>query len=260
MEQSRGKFGITVLDAYGPYRMPKNLWEYGLNEYNQNNSTPDGSGANSRMEPDVDALWKAAEGDIKKQYDAILRIYAGYDETGVWQEFRMRPIARMAMTSNSNVNGTLSTTRPSPAGDRPIRRTDRISTRQRSRRQCHTPRRTRASASAGRATNAPTAARVPKTTRCRTWRARGSWRWLASTGGNGVVPAGLAGMPSQRWPRNTAPRQERQSGEYVGFEGWVSPGDAADVQRAAVFQRNRVRPESGRVRVRPVARRSPGSA
>jgi M6 family metalloprotease-like protein len=87
MEQSRGRFGITVLDAFGPYCMPKNLWEYGLNEYGQNNSTPDGSRANSRMEPDVDALWKAAEGDIKSQYDAILRIYAGYDETGVWQEF-----------------------------------------------------------------------------------------------------------------------------------------------------------------------------
>ena len=87
MEQSRGKFGITALDPFGPYRMPKNLWEYGLNEYNQNNSTPDGSIAKSRMEPDVDALWKADAGDIKSQYDAILRIYAGYDETGVWQEF-----------------------------------------------------------------------------------------------------------------------------------------------------------------------------
>ena len=87
MEQSRGKFGITALDAYGPYRMPKNHWEYGLNEFNQNNSTPDGTRAGSRMEPDIDALWKAAEGDIKNKYDAILRIYAGYDETGVWQEF-----------------------------------------------------------------------------------------------------------------------------------------------------------------------------
>lgn len=87
MEQSRGKFGITALDPYGPYRMPKNLWEYGLNEYNQNNSTPDGSIAKSRMEPDIDALWKADAGDIKGRYDAILRIYAGYDETGVWQEF-----------------------------------------------------------------------------------------------------------------------------------------------------------------------------
>lgn len=87
MEQSRGKFGITALDPFGPYRMPKNLWQYGLNEYKQNNSTPDGSVAKSRMEPHVDSLWKADAGDIKSQYDAILRIYAGYDETGVWQEF-----------------------------------------------------------------------------------------------------------------------------------------------------------------------------
>jgi len=87
MEQSRGKFGITALDPYGPYRMPKNLWEYGLNEYRQNNYTPDGSRASSRMEPDIDALWKADAGALKSQYDAILRIYAGYDETGVWQEF-----------------------------------------------------------------------------------------------------------------------------------------------------------------------------
>jgi M6 family metalloprotease-like protein len=87
MEQSRGKFGITALDAFGPYRMPKKLWEYGLNEFNQNISTPDGSRANSRMEPDVDSLWAEAAGNIKSGYDAILRIYAGYDETGVWQEF-----------------------------------------------------------------------------------------------------------------------------------------------------------------------------
>ena len=40
-----------------------------------------------RMEPDVDALWSADAGDIKKDYDAVLRIYASYDETGVWQEF-----------------------------------------------------------------------------------------------------------------------------------------------------------------------------
>jgi hypothetical protein len=39
------------------------------------------------MEPQVDSLWKADAGDIKTKYDAILRIYAGYDETGVWQEF-----------------------------------------------------------------------------------------------------------------------------------------------------------------------------
>jgi M6 family metalloprotease-like protein len=87
MEQSRGKFGIVSLEPFGPYRMPKDLWEYGLNEYRQNNSTPDGSRANSRMERHIDSLWSADVGDIKSQYDAILRVYASYDETGVWQEF-----------------------------------------------------------------------------------------------------------------------------------------------------------------------------
>jgi len=87
MEQSRGRFGITHVDPYGPYRMPEPLWAYGLNEYGQNESTPDGSRAGSRMEPDVDSLWRADRGDLRDQYDAILRIYAGYDETSVWQEF-----------------------------------------------------------------------------------------------------------------------------------------------------------------------------
>ncbi|MBM3420157.1 MAG: peptidase M6 [Bacteroidetes bacterium] len=87
MEQSRGKFGITLLEPFGPYRMPRPHWAYGLNEHRQNDQTPDGSRARYRMEPDVDSLWRADKGDIKGNYDAILRIYAGYDETGVWQEF-----------------------------------------------------------------------------------------------------------------------------------------------------------------------------
>jgi M6 family metalloprotease-like protein len=88
MEQSRGKVGIPKIDAFGPYRMPKNLFEYGLNEYNQAGACPTGFTCNSRMEPDVDALWTADKGaEIKQHYDIILRIYAGYDETSVWQEF-----------------------------------------------------------------------------------------------------------------------------------------------------------------------------
>lgn len=88
MEQSRGKFGITEVDVFGPYRMPKPIWAYGLNEYGQHDQTPDGSRADGRMEPDCDALWAADVGrDIRKEYDAVLRLYASYDETGVWQEF-----------------------------------------------------------------------------------------------------------------------------------------------------------------------------
>ncbi|MFC2168126.1 peptidase M6 [Acidobacteriota bacterium] len=88
MEQSRGKFGITEVDVFGPYRMPKPIWAYGLNEYGQNDQTPDGSQANSRMERDCDPIWIEDVGeDIRKNYDAVLRMYASYDETGVWQEF-----------------------------------------------------------------------------------------------------------------------------------------------------------------------------
>jgi M6 family metalloprotease-like protein len=88
MEQSRGKVGIPPLDAYGPYRMPKSLFQYGLNEWGQLGGCPAGFTCDGRMEPDADALWMAAAGkDVKSKYDIVLRIYAGYDETSVWQEF-----------------------------------------------------------------------------------------------------------------------------------------------------------------------------
>jgi M6 family metalloprotease-like protein len=88
MEQSRGKFGITEVEVFGPYRMPKPIWAYGLNEYGQNDQTPDGTRADSRMERDCDEVWIAEVGrDVRKNFDAILRLYASYDETGVWQEF-----------------------------------------------------------------------------------------------------------------------------------------------------------------------------
>lgn len=88
MEQSRGKIGIPRIDAFGPYRMPKNLFQYGLNEYHQGEACPAGFTCDGYLEPDADALWRADAGpDIDKKYDIVLRIYAGYDETGVWQEF-----------------------------------------------------------------------------------------------------------------------------------------------------------------------------
>jgi M6 family metalloprotease-like protein len=88
MEQSRGKFGITEVEVFGPYRMPKPIWAYGLNEYGQNEQTPDGTRADGRMERDCDAVWAAELGqDVRKDFNAILRLYASYDETGVWQEF-----------------------------------------------------------------------------------------------------------------------------------------------------------------------------
>lgn len=87
MEQSRGQVGVGKIDTFGPYRMPKNLFQYGLNEWGQKDGVPGGFTADGRLEPDADALWRKDAGDIKDTYDIILRIYAGYDETSVWQEF-----------------------------------------------------------------------------------------------------------------------------------------------------------------------------
>jgi M6 family metalloprotease-like protein len=87
MEQSRGRVGIAKIAAFGPYRMPKKLFQYGLNEWGQQSAVPDGFKADGSIERDADALWRADAGDIKSKYDIILRIYAGYDETSVWQEF-----------------------------------------------------------------------------------------------------------------------------------------------------------------------------
>jgi M6 family metalloprotease-like protein len=97
MEQTHGRIGMTFT-PYGPYRMPRPLYEYGLNEFNQNGETrderptgggcPTGHRCDGNMDRDVDALWRADAGqDIRDQYDLVLRVYAGYDETTVWQEF-----------------------------------------------------------------------------------------------------------------------------------------------------------------------------
>ena len=63
MEQTDGQVGIPKIDAFGPYRMPRNLFEYGLNEYKQQSGCPTGFTCDGRMEPDADALWHIAEGD-----------------------------------------------------------------------------------------------------------------------------------------------------------------------------------------------------
>ena len=87
MEQSQGQVGIGKIDTFGPYRMPKNLFQYGLHEFGQESAVPSGFVADGSIEHDADVLWRADAGDIKSKYDIILRIYAGYDETSVWQEF-----------------------------------------------------------------------------------------------------------------------------------------------------------------------------
>ncbi len=84
MEQSRGKIGVAVT-AFGPYRMPKKQFQYGGL---RPEDLPPGDNTPGNLTQEVDALWAADAGaDIRGKFDLVLRLFAGYDESGVWQEF-----------------------------------------------------------------------------------------------------------------------------------------------------------------------------
>ena len=87
MEQTHGRIGMSFT-PYGPYRMPRPLYEYGLNEFNQQGGCPPGTPATATWTATSTRSGRAAEGaDDRAQYDLVLRVYAGYDETTIWQEF-----------------------------------------------------------------------------------------------------------------------------------------------------------------------------
>jgi M6 family metalloprotease-like protein len=127
MELSHGKIGVDF-DAYGPYRMPHKLIEYGgtvndargrggrrgrrggaqqgdsqgergeaegaaregkaetTQEAGERRDGRRGGGeGRPSLQSTLDAMWRPDAGE--QEYDLVLRIYAGYDETCVWQEF-----------------------------------------------------------------------------------------------------------------------------------------------------------------------------
>ncbi len=88
MEQSRGRMGVTTT-PFGPYHMPQKMFQYGL-AGNQRGAMPSGYAPARRggLTGDVDALWRADAGtNVGTNFDIVLRIFAGYDETCLWQEF-----------------------------------------------------------------------------------------------------------------------------------------------------------------------------
>lgn len=84
-ENSFGKWEIE-LEAFGPYRLDGNEFEYGLNEFGQQVNMPPGfRGRNLRSE-----AMEKAQGDMDasgETFDFTFILHAGYDESGVWQEF-----------------------------------------------------------------------------------------------------------------------------------------------------------------------------
>jgi M6 family metalloprotease-like protein len=87
MEQSHGKIGVSF-DQFGPFHMPKKLFQYGLREFGQQGYGPAGVPIDGNLTQDCDALWRAEAGEnVRSNYQLVLRLFAGYDETCLWQEF-----------------------------------------------------------------------------------------------------------------------------------------------------------------------------
>ncbi len=91
MEQSRGKVGVAVT-VFGPYRMPSKSYQYGMGggmNGNAADAMPTGEEpSKSSFQADIDKLWQTDAGaDVRGKFDLVMRTFAGYDESAVWQEF-----------------------------------------------------------------------------------------------------------------------------------------------------------------------------
>ncbi|MEH7526131.1 M6 family metalloprotease domain-containing protein, partial [Bacillus sp. JJ1503] len=83
-ENSQGKWGVS-LDSYGPYRLDKYEFQYGLNSMNPG-TKPEQYPSGNLFTDGVNA----AAADLTasgEEYDFAFIVHAGYDESTVWQEF-----------------------------------------------------------------------------------------------------------------------------------------------------------------------------
>ncbi|WP_308492428.1 peptidase M6 [Microbacterium terrisoli] len=94
MEQTGGRLSVD-LEAFGPYRLPGNIEEYGLNDsFNKTNGSnanvcPQGETCNKNIRTDALAAWSAATGiaDPLGEFDEVFWVTAGHDESSTWEEF-----------------------------------------------------------------------------------------------------------------------------------------------------------------------------
>lgn len=87
MEDSYGQYGVEV-DSFGPFRMPRNHFEYGNSPYGNAASCPPGFTCNGNYTRDARALYEAnVPAEVRSQYDLIFFMGAGLDESTAWQVF-----------------------------------------------------------------------------------------------------------------------------------------------------------------------------
>lgn len=85
-ENSFGNWAVE-LEAFGPYRMPHTEFDYGMNEWNQQENKPPQSEGSFDLRSDARAIAQADIDASGEEFDFVFILHAGYDESGVWQEF-----------------------------------------------------------------------------------------------------------------------------------------------------------------------------
>lgn len=92
MEDSAGRYGVD-LTAFGPYRLPKRSFQYGIDdedpEYSFNvGGCPKGSKCSIDLRTDAIGAWVADIGNrTAESYELLFILSAGQDESSTWQEF-----------------------------------------------------------------------------------------------------------------------------------------------------------------------------
>ena len=86
MEDSGGRYGVD-LTAFGPYTMPENDHEYGM-EFQDDAECPAGDTCDANIREHGRAAWIADVGEeVPEGFDFIFFLSAGQDESSTWQEF-----------------------------------------------------------------------------------------------------------------------------------------------------------------------------
>lgn len=83
-ENSNGKWGVT-LESFGPYRLDKNEFQYGLESSHNSNTLPSNYTSGNLFQDGINAA-AADIAALGEEYDFAFIVHAGYDESTVWQE------------------------------------------------------------------------------------------------------------------------------------------------------------------------------
>lgn len=87
MGDSLGRYGVD-LTAFGPYELPSNSYQYGLDDEMNSGACPAGEICNVDIRTDALGAWRADVGNSTvDSFELVFILSTGQDESSTWQEF-----------------------------------------------------------------------------------------------------------------------------------------------------------------------------